>query len=373
MKLDSEGAANGWWAKAGEEESCPWQWSPSDQELGQTEPLKGAETDEHVIQTAAPARLRPSLSSRVNRGLSFFDEMLEAEGSSSVMIARWGVFCAWIFFWQTLSALIMASLQTTGDAPSMVQCFFQAVYTATYASFLVIYTQMRVMPPLDYVAGVFLYTIGYACFLVLYALSLAMEASDEVAQTSQYLYVAGSLLFLAGSAVLVRATMPPPVPMVFRKLTFMEQMRAQYSLFDQQSSLFWGSMMFLLGSILFSVDATWSLLAPEFKPELLSVTCIAMGYAHFTVGRVYFLWGSTTADCDALLRGAGWGYSWCYMCLPCKRQSVQVAPQDESSPKPRFSVPSLTSLSANSDEMVEVVASPSKMSHESAASKYAEP
>jgi hypothetical protein len=318
----------------------------------------------------------------VNRGLSFFDEMLEAEGSSSVMIARWGVFCAWVFLWQTLSALIMASLETSGDASSMVQCFFQAVYTATYASFLVIYTQMRVMPPLDYVAGVFLYTIGYACFLVLYAISLAMEASDEVAQVSEYLYLAGSLLFLAGSAVLVRATMPPPAPMLFRKLTFMEQMRAQYSPFDQQSSLFWGSMMFLSGSILFSVDASWSLLNTEAKPEWLSVTCISVGYALFTVGRVYFLWGSTTADCDAFLRGAGWGYSWCFRCFPSKRQSVQVTPQSESSPKSRFSMRSLTNVSASGEDtivsaggenMFQVAASPSNASPWSSASKYVEP
>jgi len=195
---------------------------------------------------------------------------------------------------------------------------------------------------LDYVFGVVLYTFGYACFLVLYALTLFMEDEDVVAQASQILYLVGSLLFLAGSAVLVRATLPPPIPMLFRKLSWYEEIPKKYSMIDQQSSLFWGSMMFLLGSLLFSLDAGWGLLDADSKPEMLGIVCICAGYGLFTVGRVYFLWGSTTADCDAVFRGGGWSYKWCTRFLPSesslccmfvKGNAVKVAPDTGSSLK----------------------------------------
>jgi hypothetical protein len=327
MKVDDEGRADGWWLGEGEHSSNPWQWLPSESDITQgDEVVQALEREEHVIQSSAAPRLRASLSSRTDRGKTFFDEMLEAEGAACIMIARWGVICAWIFFWQTLCALVTSSIQVSGTSMSMVQCAFQAVYTMTYTSFLVIYAGMRVKPPLDYVAGVVLYTLGYACFLALYALTLMMEGSDDAANLSSMLYLGGSVLFLAGSAVLVKATLPPPVPMVFGRLSFIEEMRARFSVIDQQSSLFWGSVMFLLGSVLFSLDASWSLLHAESKPALLGLISVCMGYGFFTVGRVYFLWGSTTADCDAFLQGGGWSYQCCKrMIEPLKACVVGLA------------------------------------------------
>jgi len=306
MKLDSHGNASGFWATEGEETSTDWQWTPSHSETAGL--LKGDdESDVHIVQTSASARpsLRASLSSRTDRGKTFYDEMLAAEGSFAVWIARWGVFCAWIFFYQTLAALVMASFQITGNTTCVVQLVFQVVYTCTYTSFLGVYSRMRVMPPLDYVLGVVLYTLGYACFVALYAVVLVMEDAEDAAMASSGLYLAGSLLFLAGSAVLVRATVPPPIPMVMRELSFTEHVRARFSMIDQQSSLFWGSMAFLMGSVLFTVDSAWGLHGGS-KPALASVFNISMGYALFTVGRLYFLWGSTTADCDALFGREGW-------------------------------------------------------------------
>merc|ERR1712070_692911 len=102
---------------------------------------------------------------------------------------------------------------------------------------------------------------------------------------------------------------------------------------DQQSSLFWGSIMFLLGSVFFCLDATWSLLHAESKPALLGMVSISVGYGFFTIGRMYFLWGSTTADCDAFLCGGG--YQWCKTLLSplkacgrglAKRRASPVAP-----------------------------------------------
>jgi hypothetical protein len=336
MNLDDlHQTGSGWWSANGDREVRPWQWSPNVEK----EPLMSSDVEENVVQTSVPGRLRPSLSSRVGRGSTFFDEMLEAEGTSSVWIARWGVLCAWIFFYQTFGALIMPSLTLPGVVASMVQCCFQAVYTGTYTSFLVIYARMRVMPPLDYVIGVVLYMIGYACFLSLYVLVLVMEAEDA-SHPSQVLYLLGSLFFLAGSALLVLATFPPPVPMVLRQLTIWEDVRARFSLCDQQSALFWGSVTFLLGSILFSLDSCWGLVNTESRPELLSPVCIHIGYALFTIGRLYFLWGSTTTDCGAFFQSEDrsiWNVcgkmiskvSVPLACCTKQGRSAKVAPSDD--------------------------------------------
>lgn len=246
----------------------------------------------------------------------------------------------------------MSAFQLTGSIPLVLQCIFQAVYTSTYASFLVIYARMRVMPPLDYVAGVALYTLGYACFLALYAVVASPAGEDDAALVSMVLYVAGSVLFLAGSALLVRATIPPPVPMLFRKISFIEELKGRFSLCDQQSSLFWGSMSFLFGSVLFTIDASWSASHPKSKPELLAPFCINMGYAFFTVGRLYFLWGSTTADCDIFFRSSA-GSS-CKCCSSffsgifafCRRSST-VTPciEDGSGPREAADVDSMFNIS----------------------------
>lgn len=140
-------------------------------------------------------------------------------------------------------------------------------------------------------------------------------------------------------------------------------MRHQYSWFDQQSSLFWGSITFLLGSILFSVDSSWALLDAESKPEILGMFNICAGYGFFTIGRVYFLWGSTTADCDAFFRGGGWGYNWCtrflpskssLSCLLAKCKAAKVSPEFENSSKPGVSI--RKSVSVNAEDMFNVMA-----------------
>lgn len=106
--------------------------------------------------------------------------------------------------------------------------------------------------------------------------------------------------------LLVLATRPPPIPMVTRKVSVFDRVRHQYSVMDQQSSLFWGSTAFLLGSCLFLLDSSWSLVHAESKQEGISLICCIAGYSFFTVGRIYFLWGSTTADCNVFfLPGSG--------------------------------------------------------------------
>lgn len=353
MTLHENGIGCGWWeGGGGDEDRNPWEWNP------ELEPLTQVTGEEHVIQTGRggllamrtmkshlferSASIRPSLSGRLDRSKTFFDELLESEGTSSVWIARWGVFCAWIFFFQTLIALTMGVLQVTEEYASIMQCAFQAVYTSTYMSFLLIYARMSTKPPLDYVLGVALYTVGYACFLGLYVVVLAVDDAEVVAQISGNLYLSGSLFFLVGSISLVHATFPPPITMVFRSLTWFQQARVRYSMIDQQSSLFWGSITFLIGSCSFCADAAWGLMDPESKPPWFSAASIVTGYFVFTIGRLYFLWGSTTSECNAFFFRKGAFHRWqqyvsepmsgLLKWCPAQRRANRVAPIDSSGP-----------------------------------------
>ena len=64
------------------------------------------------------------------------------------------------------------------------------------------------------------------------------------------------------------------------------------SLVSKGWSLFWGSLAFFLGSCFFAHDS--------FSPSPSGDAVV--GYALFVVGRLYFLWGSTTEEVDLLLR-----------------------------------------------------------------------
>jgi hypothetical protein len=327
MKLHENGLGNGWWAGCEQGDRNPWEWNP------ELEPLTNTGGEERVTQTRRSSlvslgsmnssllqrslSIRPSMSNRLDRSKTFFDELLESEGTSSVWIARWGVFCAWVFFFQTSIALIMATLQVTDEYVYILQCFFQAVYTSTYTSFLLIYARMATKPPWDYVMGVLLYTLGYACFLALYVMILVVEDAEVITEASGKIYLSGSLFFLVGSLSLVRATLPPPIMMVFRSLSRFDHARLRFSLIDQQASLFWGSITFLLGSCCFCIDSAWSLWHPESKPTWFVVVSSVAGYFVFTIGRLYFLWGSTTSECNALFFKTGSIHAWAeHVCAP---------------------------------------------------------
>lgn len=341
MEFDSDGVAAGWWqSDASSQAPTPWRWSR--QVTPESMKLLEQQEDDHVVQTVLSQRFRKSLSSRLGRTGTFFDELLDSEGGNSVRIARWGVLCAWIFLFQTLVSLFISSAQSSGTVISLISLGFQAVYTSTYMSFLVIYARMNVMPPKDYVAGVALYTFGYACFLALYAMSLLDADSEDASLKLQVLYVSGSLLFLTGSAALLKATNPPPIQMLFKNLSILQGLHLRYAVFDQQTSLFWGSTMFFLGSGCFTLDSAWGLLHAESQPEHLGLICAILGYSTFAVGRVYFLCGSTTKDCNVLFLSGPWQKS-CLgnlmrlkACCPTKR--AQIAAANSDSPHDMFNV-----------------------------------
>eukprot|EP00040_Diaphanoeca_grandis_P000966 m.17067 g.17067 ORF g.17067 m.17067 type:complete len:265 (+) comp11322_c0_seq1:526-1320(+) len=189
-----------------------------------------------------------------------------------VTLARFSVLAAWIFVFQTGGSLyfVAASVGSIGVTLNLV---FSGVYTVLYAVFLVAYQQMQTPPPFWYHLGVWLYTLGYAMFLALFCL-VAVDTSTSRAITG--CYITGSVLFLIGSVFLVVATIPK-------------------QLCGVGPSACWGSCLFLLGSVSFTTDAIWA------NPTH-NYTFGVAGNSFFLLGRIFFLHGSTTPECDCIFR-----------------------------------------------------------------------
>eukprot|EP00929_Paragymnodinium_shiwhaense_P031896 TRINITY_DN17770_c0_g2_i1.p1 TRINITY_DN17770_c0_g2~~TRINITY_DN17770_c0_g2_i1.p1 ORF type:complete len:417 (-),score=40.47 TRINITY_DN17770_c0_g2_i1:530-1711(-) len=244
MTIDtSTKEALGWWSEEGSDTQYPWKW------------------------TAA----KISRGAKLQSGLAWFVQ--------SIWLSRYSMFCAELFFVMTGLGWLMALFEVSGPVWIVSNIVFNAIYSTTYASFLAFYYVMSSPPTRSYVVGVAQYFLGYVTFMVLYALVYYGGFGELVAM----LYITGSALFTSGSVCLVQATMPGT---------------------GSDSSLFWGSVAFLLGSVVF--------LADSLLPELVSVvlrpsanvqtTPLVSGLGVFTIGRIFFISGSITEDCDAFYR-----------------------------------------------------------------------
>jgi len=191
----------------------------------------------------------------------------------SIWMERYGMLCAWICFWQTLFQLISSLLQWQGNIA--LNIVFNLVYSCLYASFLYFYVWMTQRPRWTYVAGVALYLLGYATFVAVYWPGLPSEVVSA-------LYISGSGLFLAGSISLTFATCP-----VWTDLGLSPQLKSPLA------ALFWGSLSFLIGSVLFELDSL------GFGNSRVSTN---LGLVIFFAGRVFFIRGSQTSLCDAFFR-----------------------------------------------------------------------
>lgn len=142
---------------------------------------------------------------------------------------------------------------------------FNIVYSCFYLFFLVTYACVEKPPNPAYIVGVAFYFLGYVAFAVIYAWAFFDNA--EVAHWySPIVYHQGAWAFLLGSALLTFAT-------------------------RRVESLFCGSLSFLLGSMVFAIDAVIH------SPGLVSA-----GYTMFAFGRVFFVKGSETPRCDMRFR-----------------------------------------------------------------------
>ena len=198
---------------------------------------------------------------------------------NSVWMDRYGVATGWIFFVTTAAQLISAACFFAIN--SELNMWGNLMYSVLYLSFLIAYALLKVKPSASYVGGVFLYTLGYIVFLVIYIFAAKPYVKDAVfsveaqPQFDSLSYHLGSWFFLLGSVLLLVATKPAA--------------GESYSPVSKGASLFYGSLCFLLGSIIFAVDASGVLSSWEGSAYL-----VAGGLGMFLPGRFFFLWGSTT-------------------------------------------------------------------------------
>lgn len=186
---------------------------------------------------------------------------------------RYGMFAAWLFFWQTLLSAISCCFGFAGFGwpfDALMNIVFCCNYVWVFASFLYLFCWMPEPPVTSFIVGVFFYFAGFGTFIGVYWPAVA-------ASTVGILYKLGSLFFVLGSAFLMHGTWPG----CKRRI-----------LASAGGASFWGSSCFLLGSLLFMANSLGAGPA-AFVPAGLLI---------FTLGRVCFIRGSQTPRCDALFR-----------------------------------------------------------------------
>jgi len=180
-----------------------------------------------------------------------------------LIMERWGIASAWLFLIQTCISTLVYAFEA--ELATRVNLPMHYIYTFAYMTFLAYYEYTDSQPSAMYMFGVVLYTVGYGFFADLYQLSL-------VGGNASPSYVAGSVMFLLGSMLLI------------------------YALWEFKfSQLLSGSVLFLIGSFAFTIDAM------AWYPESTKQLCY-LGYTVFILGRICFLFGSQTKRCDVFFR-----------------------------------------------------------------------
>jgi len=187
-----------------------------------------------------------------------------------LVMERWGIISAWLFLLLTLTSFYMFIFDVV-NSMHINFCMY-AFYIAAYISFLIYYEYTDAAPSAMYMFGIVLYTCGYAFFAETYNI-------DVLPCSRSSSYLTGALNFLLGSALLV------------------------YALWDWGcSNLLSGSVLFLIGSLAFSLDGS------GYYPGMSQILCY-IGFTTFTLGRLCFLLGSQTPRCDIFFRDRAEAYS----------------------------------------------------------------
>lgn len=196
--------------------------------------------------------------------------------TESIYMDRFGVLSAWLFLIQTIIQLVLV-LNFDAATNRLVNIVFNLDYFLIYLVFLASYACMisEQRPYAAYIGGVALYAVGYFFFFLLFVF-------EEVS----WLYHAGSWLFLVGSVGIVVGA--------FRGLTGDENTCKWYDLLPHksQAAYVFGGLCFGMGSAIFCWDAS-SLPYPK--------QAVTIGLALFVVGRMFFLYGSQTSQCNVFL------------------------------------------------------------------------
>lgn len=223
------------------------------------------------LGTAEPAE-QPEFLSQVDRSTCLWIRDFFASRFrrylTSVHQDRLTMFAAWLFFIQTVIQLVLELWGPTVQHPSLIfnkmwlNLVFNIVYTLFYLGFLVTYAFMENPPTPAYILGVAFFFLGYAAFAVIYAWAFFDNIKESAQWYSPIVYHEGAWAFQLGSILLTWATRPV-------------------------ESLFFGSLSFLLGSMVFAIDAVIH------TPGLVSA-----GYTMFAFGRAFFVKGSETPLCN---------------------------------------------------------------------------
>jgi len=190
----------------------------------------------------------------------------------SLHMERYGMLCGWLFF--ILTGLQLAALMMQHPLIVELNLAANTIYTLTYGSFLVAYAKMEHHPEWGYILGVACYLFGYAVFLTYYVHILAQQ------EVSNAWYFNGSLAFLLGSVFLVQVTGPRHFK--------------DFSPIDGGAALWWGSFLFLAGSIAFEADSATVGMLYKHGNENKGL----FGLVVFLIGRVFFIRGSRTDRCN---------------------------------------------------------------------------
>jgi hypothetical protein len=202
------------------------------------------------------------------------EESMMQKFITSIWMDRYGMFAAWLFFWQTLLSAVSSCFALAGfawEVDALMNFVFCINYVWVFASFLYIFYCMDEPPVTSFIVGIFFYFLGFGTFIGVYWQWAAAAAAVGV------LFKLGSFFFLAGSTLLMHGTWPGC---------------KRRTLTSSAGASFWGSTCFTIGSVLF-VAASWGVGPAAF---------VQAGLLIFTLGRVCFILGSQTDRCDMLFR-----------------------------------------------------------------------
>merc|ERR1719198_1013034 len=117
---------------------------------------------------------------------------------------RYGMFAAWLFFWQTLLSAVSCCFGFFGFGwpfDAYMNLVFCCNYFWVFASFLFLFFWMPAPPVTSFILGIFCYFVGFGTFIGVYWPAMA-------AAPLSILYKVGSFFFLSGSALLMHGTWP---------------------------------------------------------------------------------------------------------------------------------------------------------------------
>ena len=195
----------------------------------------------------------------------------------SIRMDQFVMLCAWLFLLQSCVQLASAAFQWPFN--SAVNVAANLVFVTLYAVFLAAFAAMHSPPAPGYIVGVVLYFAGYLCFA-------ALHSGVFTSSAAAVFYHTGAWLFLIGSGLVMRATVPRESGFTIRSWRFSPK-RAS-------AAQWWGAALFAAGSAVFVLDAAGTTGNARFN--------VVAGLVLFVAGRVFFVRGSQTPRCSVFFK-----------------------------------------------------------------------